>query len=517
MKLPIPDMNAPKPSRPLVPNVSPIVNCGGGTNSTKKNRSDIPLQPGSMGPPPPPRGSVAEKQPQQIREPDWSQAQDTTDRIEADQDGPMSRSQRQNQFQLQHQQSTPDDSQPQQLQPNLASHAQRDSSGQRTERGHANQQRGASGQQAPFRPARPGTSRGAPDKPKRKKDRGGRPLERPIDRPRIPLSKPDADNAVIVLDDDDDPPPMKMEIKGEQTMEQTMDAITSIDDVMENPEENVPRRPFSRNSTRSGGTPAQLARIRTRSGSSHANIGVAAPFNASRGHSVAVRPPETEVQPESTEDIMNRTVSDLIARNGKLEKQLSEVTFALKTQKNTTEAAEAKVRELTSSLQNQQKKMVDMQSRQATFRKFVTGLGEDFTALDHRNLELKHRLNESQSEKVRIQQDLEAMRAILREACDEGGKSKLTSRIQDLRSEVRRLSDNAKYADATINEKSSLLAEERNRSQLLESQILEERKASRKIAEKFDEMKLLLVEQLTEMKNALVNKVQDGDSLKVET
>jgi predicted nucleic acid-binding Zn-ribbon protein len=488
MKLPIPAITTTKPSVPLAPKVAPLVNHGEETNYNKTKPSDIPMQRGSMGPPPPPQPrGTAEKQQQRQNEPDWSRTQDSTNRTEVEKDEHTSR-------------------------PNPAPHAQqREPPGQRS---HANPQRR---QQVPFRP-------GVPDKQKRKKDRGGPRLERLVDRPRIPLSKPSADNAVIVLDDDD-PPPMKTEIEGEKSMEQTRDSITSIDDVMEGLDEIIPRRSFSRNS----GKLAQAARIRTRSGSSHSNIRVRAPIHTSREHSVTSPPLDTEAPPESTEDIMNRTVSELSSRNRKLEKQVSGLETQLsdaiscnrKLENQLSEAetrrnaAEAKVRELTSSLQTQQKKMADLQTRVATFSKFLSGLGEDFTGLDRRNLELKHRFNELQSEKMRLQQDLEDRRARLREACDEVGKH--TSLIQDLRSEVRRLSDNAKYADATINEKSSLLAEERDRTQLLESQILEERRASHKIAEKFDEMKLRFAEQLKEMKNSLMDLVQEGDSLKVDT
>jgi len=216
----------------------------------------------------------------------------------------------------------------------------------------------------------------------------------------------------------------------------------------------------------------------------------------------------------STGDILNRTINDLMSRNSMLEKGVNELNFALKAQMKTTEAAEARVKELTANLETQTKYKSEIFSKHGKLEKFVRSLGEDYNTLNTRNLDLNNRLKEALTEKDNVRNELESNRATFMRALEESERERINfrERARAIHVKIDGTRDLQRFSEAALNEKASLLAEERDRSQTLEMQIQEERKASLRDAEKFEEIRSLVVE----LNASLMSKIEEGDGVKTE-
>ena len=195
-------------------------------------------------------------------------------------------------------------------------------------------------------------------------------------------------------------------------------------------------------------------------------------------------------------DIMSRAVADLLSQNNRLEKELKDTKGMLESQGKHLDRAEAKAEELTVILETKGRELGDVRNRMGTVTRFVKGLGGDYDNLNKRNIALRTMLDEVLKDKQELQTDLEAVRQAQRQYNAESGLRRFVEEAEAVREEIQRMHSYAENQEAIIMEKIGLLAEERDRTVSLESQLKQEREENRKIISRFSKDK---EEMITEM------------------
>jgi hypothetical protein len=203
-----------------------------------------------------------------------------------------------------------------------------------------------------------------------------------------------------------------------------------------------------------------------------------------------------------------------MSQNSMLEKRIGELRSELTSQRKETEAAEAKVAELSANAEAHMKHKGGVLRKQGTLEKFVRTLGENFNTLNTRNLDLNNRLKEALVEKAAIRTELEEARAFFlgelerldRERTDFRGRSGA------LHSEINMLRNFHSFREAALGEKTGLLVEARDRVQALEAMVQDLQRANVDERLKFDELKDLVIGS-----NAnIIAKIEEGDGIKSE-
>jgi chaperonin cofactor prefoldin len=219
-------------------------------------------------------------------------------------------------------------------------------------------------------------------------------------------------------------------------------------------------------------------------------------------------------QPGGSGEIINRTINDFMSQNSMLEKRIGELRSELTSQRKETEAAEAKVAELTVNAEAHMKHKADVLRKQGTLEKFVRTLGEDFNTLNTRNLDLNNRLKEALVEKAAIRTELEEARAFFLGELErlDRERTDFRGRAGALHSEITMLRNFHTFREAALGEKTGLLVEARDRVQTLEAMVQDLQRANVDERLKFDELKDLVIGANTN----IIAKIEEGDGIKTE-
>jgi len=191
--------------------------------------------------------------------------------------------------------------------------------------------------------------------------------------------------------------------------------------------------------------------------------------------------------------IINRAINELMSQNLIFEKRIGELESALMSQRKETEAAEAKVSELTGNAETHAKRKADVLSRLCTLEKFVRTLGEDFNTLNTRNLDLKNRSNEALVEKAAIRSELEEVRAQVELERLGRERTDFRGRADALHGEINTLRNFHTFQEAALGEKTGLLVEARDRIQTLETTVQDLQRAFVDRRLESDEFKNLII------------------------
>lgn len=215
--------------------------------------------------------------------------------------------------------------------------------------------------------------------------------------------------------------------------------------------------------------------------------------------------------------IMGIAVNKLGAQNEKLMKELGNVNHELQYKSRMLDQAEAKIVELTNSLETRNKVKAEISNQISTMRKFLDGVGSDYDRLNHMNIEWRNKLKEATTEKMIIEQDLAEVRVALQKAnFDAQAWNNGKADAQSIQAELVELRIHAERTEKELGDRAGNLAEARNRVQELEAKILDDRKANRVIVESFQETKAHLVDTLVELQKTMFEKFQDGDATRTD-
>ncbi|KAF8243083.1 hypothetical protein K440DRAFT_664365 [Wilcoxina mikolae CBS 423.85] len=322
----------------------------------------------------------------------------------------------------------------------------------------------------------------------------------------VPNTPANAPHDVIVLEDDDDEVVSTVKVERDDGT----DVIKSIElltgkktDGLRNPHQSRDQLGKIENTT---------SRTRTRT-----QAGVQSRRSSASRNATPSTPATDADNLDNTGDIVNRTMFELTTRNTVLEKTLTETKLALKSQQESTKTAEAKIAELSKSLEERAKKLADIMNRQVHFEKYLSGIGGDYNLLDRKNIELKNQLKETLAGKADILRDLDSMRAALKQAkvaAEAWGKVK--DQVKETQSEIKRLQNRLDSTESELNQTTGLLVEERNRTQELESRIQEDRKINQNITEAVERVGVQISEKLVQLQSSLVEKLENGETAKID-
>jgi len=220
---------------------------------------------------------------------------------------------------------------------------------------------------------------------------------------------------------------------------------------------------------------------------------------------------------ENTGNIVNRTLFELTTRNTVLEKTLTETRLALQSQQESTKTAEAKIAELSTRLEERSKKLADVMNRQVHFEKYLKGIGGDYNLLDRKNIELKNQLKEALAGKADILRDMANIRDVLMQTnATAEAWLKVKDQVKVTQSEIKRLQDRLNSTESELNQTTGLLVEERNRTQELESRIQEDRKTNQNITEAVERVRVQIIDELVHLQSNLAEKLENGETVKID-
>ncbi|KAL7274288.1 hypothetical protein RUND412_002813 [Rhizina undulata] len=221
----------------------------------------------------------------------------------------------------------------------------------------------------------------------------------------------------------------------------------------------------------------------------------------------------TEDVQSTGEQTLAAALTTLTAEKKAVEKKLYDARNTINTQTSYIASMEGKSVELKSQIEKYKSVLTDFKRKFSGLEKFVEGLGQDYNMLNDKNVQFKNKLNEISREKAELAEDRISIRDIVAKTEKSWQEwSSIRTTLKEAQLQIEKLQGTLKVLHEELSEKAGLLAVERDRTQSLECQMLEDRKKGDEMFRLIEESRDELMAKLEEIQKGVTSKVElEGD------